>query len=55
MHINSTDPCILFTVEDTRADGSIPFLDILVMPEPDKSLSKAVYREPIYTDLYLHL
>ena len=26
-HIYSTDPCIQLTVEDARADGSMPFLD----------------------------
>ena len=34
MHINSVDPCIQFTVEKTRPDGSVPLLDILVMPQP---------------------
>ena len=29
-HINSVDPVINFTVEDTRQDGAIPFLDTLV-------------------------
>ena len=29
-HINSIDENIQFTMEDSRADGSIPFLDTLV-------------------------
>ena len=29
-HINSVDPAIKFTVEDTKEDGSIPFLDTIV-------------------------
>ena len=35
-HINSIDPCTQFTVEDTRTDKTIAFLETLVMPEPDK-------------------
>ena len=31
-HINSLDANIKFTVETTKADGSIPFLDILITP-----------------------
>ena len=31
-HINSVDPHIQFTTEDVKADGSIPFLDTIVMP-----------------------
>ena len=34
-HINSIDPHIQFTTEDAKADGSIPFLDTVVMPQPD--------------------
>ena len=52
-HINSVDPSILFTAEDTRPDGSIPFLDTLVTPQEDGTLTKAVYRKPTHTDLYL--
>ena len=52
-HINSIDPHIQSAVEDTRADGSIPFLATLVMPEPNNFLSTAVYRKPTHTDLNL--
>ena len=38
-HINSVDPAIRFTVEDIKEDGSIPFLDTIVKPEVDGSLS----------------
>ena len=52
-HINSVDPAIRFTVEDNKEDGSIPFLDTIVKPEVDGSLSITVYRKPIHTDQYL--
>ena len=53
-HINSVDPHIQFTTEDARTDGSIPFLDTVVMPQPDSSLLTSVYKKPIHTDLYMH-
>ena len=52
-HINSVDPAIRSTVEDNKEDGSIPFLDTIVMPEVDGSLSITVYRKPTHTDQYL--
>ena len=52
-HINSVDPAIRFTVEDNKEDGSIPFLDTIVKPEADGSLSISVYRKPTQTDQYL--
>ena len=52
-HINSGDPAIKFTVEDNKEDGSIPFLDTIVKPEVDGSLSITVYRKPTHTDQYL--
>ena len=51
--INSIDEKIQFTMEDSREDGSMPFLDTLVTPGPDGSLSTRVYRKPTHTDLYL--
>ena len=45
-HINSVDPAIRFTVEDNKEDGSIPFLDTIVTPEADGTLSTTVYRKP---------
>ena len=51
--INSVDPAIKFTVEDYKEDGSIPFLDTIVKPEVDGSLSITVYRKPTHTDQYL--
>ena len=52
-HINSVDPAIKVTVEDNKEDGSIPFLDSIVKPEVDGSLSISVYRKPTHTDQYL--
>ena len=52
-HINSVDPAIKFTVEDNKEDGSIPFLDTIVKPEVDGSLSITVYSKPTHTDQYL--
>ena len=48
-HINSVDPAIKFTVEDNKEDGSIPFLDTIVKPEANGSLSITVYRKPTHT------
>ena len=53
-HTNSIDQNIQFTCEDSREDGSIPFLDMLIIPEEDGRLSTIVYRKPTHTDLYLH-
>ena len=47
------DPHIQFTTEDAKADGSIPFLDTIVMPQPDSALLTLVYRKPRHVDLYL--
>ena len=41
-HINSKDEKIQFTMEDSRNDGSMPFLDTLVTPCSDGSLSTKV-------------
>ena len=53
-HINSIDPRIQFTTEESKPDGSIPFLDCLVTPHTDGSIHTAVYRKPTHTDMYLH-
>ena len=52
-HINSIDPIIMFTVEGHQQNGAIPFLDTLVTPEADNSLSITMYCKPIHTDQYL--
>ena len=52
-HLNTIDEHIQFTSEESRQDGSMPFLDILVTPKEDGSLSTTVYRQPTHTDIYL--
>ena len=41
--INSIDSNIHFTYEDSKEDGSIPFLDMLITPDEDGRLT------PMYT------
>ena len=52
-HLNTIDKYIQFTNEESRQDGSMPFLDILITPKEDGSLSTTVYRKPTHIDLYL--
>ena len=47
------DPAIKFTVEGNQKNGTIPFLDTLVKPETDNTLSITVYRKPKHTGQYL--
>ena len=51
--INNMDPHIQFTTEDAKPDGSLPFLDTVVLLQPDNSLLTTVYRKPTHRDLYL--
>ena len=44
---------IRFTVEDNKEDGSIPFLDTIIKPEADGTLSITAHRKPTHTDQYL--
>ena len=44
-HINTIEDSIQFTAETTQADGTLPFLDVLVIPQADGSISTAVYRK----------
>ena len=52
-HINSIEDSIQCSAEDTQADGSLPFLDALVTPKTDGTLSTSVYRKPTHTNQYL--
>ena len=52
-HINKGDPAIKFTVEGNQENGHIPFLDTILKPEVDNTLSLTVYRKPMHTDQYL--
>ena len=54
-HTNSIDPAIKFTVEGTQGTGVIPFLDTLVAPLADNSLSFKVYQKPTHNDQYLQM
>ena len=49
-HLNSLAPDLEYIIEHPNADGSIPFLDILI--HPDKSTS--IYRKPTNKNLYTH-
>ena len=51
-HINSVDPSVQFTMEESKEDGSIPFLDTIITPQPDVTFTMGVYRKPTQTDLY---
>ena len=52
-HLNSIHQNIKFTSEDIRDDRTMPFLDILITPKEDGSLSTSVFRKATHTDLYL--
>ena len=52
-HIYSIDSAIKFTVEDTRPNGSMPFLDTLVIPEHNGTLCTRVNRKLTHMDHYL--
>ena len=51
--VNGIEEQIQFTAENTRADGSLPFLDTLVTVEEDGSLSTSIHRKPTHTNQYL--
>ena len=51
--INNINPAINFTVKGNQENGAIPFLDTLVKPEADNSLSIKVYHKLTNTDQYL--
>ena len=53
-HINSIDSNTHFTYEDPKENGSIPFLDMLIIPDDKGRLNTTVYRKPTHTYQYLH-
>ena len=52
-HINSIDQHIQFTSEYSREDGSMPFLDMLIIPQEDGRVNTTIYRKPTHTDMSL--
>ena len=52
-HISQVNTSIKFTMEEAGPDGSIPFLDLLITPEVDGTLTTKVYRKPTHTDQYI--
>ena len=52
-HLNKVDPATKITVAENKGNGAIPFLDTLVTPLADNSLSFKVYQKPTHTDHYL--
>ena len=52
-HLNSIDEHIQFTSEEAGNGGSIPFLDVLIIPDEEGNLKTTVYTKPMHTDLYL--
>ena len=52
-HTINIHPTIKFTVEGNQENGAIPFLDALVKPEADNSLSISLWRKPTHTEQYL--
>ena len=52
-HINQVDTSIKFNIEEAGPDGSIPFLELLITPKADGTLTTKVYRKPTHTDQYL--
>ena len=51
-HINSINKNIQFTSEEPRPDGSIPFLDILLTPGVDGSITTSVFRKPTHRPVH---
>ena len=52
-HINSIDHNIQFTSEESREDGFMPFLDMLIIPQEDGRFNTIIYRKCTHTDMYL--
>ena len=51
-HLNTIETTIQFTLE-TEAQAQLPFLDVLILRNPDKSIDTTVFRKPTHTNKYL--
>ena len=51
-HPNSIGGHIQFTSGEAGNDGSILFLDVLIIPDEEGNLKNTVYRKPTHMDLY---
>ena len=52
-HLNSIEACIQFTFKKGTEDGKLPFLDVCLCRESDRSVTTTVYRKPTHTNQYL--
>ena len=52
-HRNNFASCISFTKE-VESEGTLPFLDILIIKKPNGTLGRRVFRKATHTDRYLH-
>ena len=52
-HINSLHPQTQFTKEEEQ-DSILPFVNIIVQRNPNKTISVKVYRKPTHTNQYLN-
>ena len=51
-HLNQVTPHIQFTVE-IETDGCLPFLDVLLCHQENRSIQTSVYLKPTHTNKYL--
>ena len=52
-HLNNTHPNILFTIE-LEQNRSFQFMDVRLTRIPSGALEREVYRQPTYTNRYIH-
>ena len=51
-HLNTIETTIQFTLE-IEAQAQLPFLDVLILRNPDKFIDTTVFRKPTHTNKYL--
>ena len=51
--LNHMGRCAKALHQESKPDGSMPFLDMMITPTEDGRLSTTVYRKPTHTDMYL--